>query len=110
MLMTKHVLPAMLEAKTGSIINTSSSKSLLGDSFGSAYGASQAAVNCLTLYVATQYGRRGIRCNAIFPGLVLTPTTEADRMRGVSGQSVSERVEIGGSRLIQQKQDQKNDR
>src|SRR3546814_8821755 len=37
----------------------------------------KAAVNCLTLYVATQYGRRGIRCNAIFPGLVLTPTTEA---------------------------------
>src|SRR3546814_11731349 len=67
----------MLEAKTGSIINTSSSKSLLGDSFGSAYGASKAAVNCLTLYVATQYGSRGIRCNAIFPGLVLTPTTEA---------------------------------
>src|SRR3546814_3412000 len=39
--------------------------------------SSDLAVNCLTLYVATQYGRRGIRCNAIFPGLVLTPTTEA---------------------------------
>src|SRR3546814_8435435 len=76
-LMTRDGGPAMLEAKAGSISNTSWSKSLLGDSFGSAYGASKAAVNCLTLYVATQYGRRGIRCNAIFPGLVLTPTTEA---------------------------------
>src|SRR3546814_17215342 len=60
MLMTKHVLPAMLEAKTGSIINTSSSKSLLGDSFGSAYGAAKAAVNCLTL--STEARRVGREC------------------------------------------------
>src|SRR3546814_4388921 len=74
MLMTKHVLPAMLEAKTGSIINTSSSKSLLGYSFGSAYCASHSAVPFLPLSVAPHSVRLRIRCNAIFPSLLLPPT------------------------------------
>ena len=38
--------------------------------------ASKAAVNCLTQYVATQYGKKGIRCNAILPGLMRTPMVE----------------------------------
>lgn len=73
MLMTKHALPLMLETGGGSIINTSSGAALRGDFYGPAYAASKAAVNCLTLYVATQYGKQGIRCNVISPGLIVTP-------------------------------------
>src|SRR5437764_1008256 len=41
-----------------------------------AYGTSKAAVIGLTANVATQYGKRGIRCVAIAPGLILTPAVE----------------------------------
>lgn len=73
MLGCKHAIPKMLEIGGGSIINTSSGAALLGGLTGTAYAASKAAVNCLTQYVATQYGKRGIRCNAILPGLIMTP-------------------------------------
>jgi NAD(P)-dependent dehydrogenase (short-subunit alcohol dehydrogenase family) len=71
------VLPHMLERGTGVIINTSSNSGLSGDLTRTAYGVSKAGVNALTMYVATQYGRRGIRCNAVSPGLVMTPAMEA---------------------------------
>jgi NAD(P)-dependent dehydrogenase (short-subunit alcohol dehydrogenase family) len=77
MLMIKHAIPAMLHAGGGSIINTSSGAAARGDLFNPAYAASKAAINCLTLYVATQYGRQGIRCNAVSPGLIVTPTVKA---------------------------------
>ncbi len=73
MLGCKHAIPKMLEIGGGSIINTSSGAALLGGLTGTAYAASKAAVNCLTQYVATQYGKQGIRCNAILPGLIMTP-------------------------------------
>jgi NAD(P)-dependent dehydrogenase (short-subunit alcohol dehydrogenase family) len=73
MLGTKHAVPAMIAGGGGSIINMSSGSSRLGDTERSAYGASKAGVNALTLYTATQYGLDGIRANAILPGLVLTP-------------------------------------
>lgn len=73
MLMTKHAIPLMLANKRGSIINTSSGAALRGDLYGPAYASSKAAINCLTLYTATQYGKQGIRCNVVSPGLVVTP-------------------------------------
>jgi NAD(P)-dependent dehydrogenase (short-subunit alcohol dehydrogenase family) len=70
----KHGIPAMIEGgRGGSIINTSSSAAIRGDLLYTAYGASKAGVNALTLYVATQYGRQRIRCNALMPGQTLTP-------------------------------------
>jgi NAD(P)-dependent dehydrogenase (short-subunit alcohol dehydrogenase family) len=68
----KHVLPVMIEQGSGSIINTSSVLAQRGDLQRAAYGASKAAVDSLTLYVATQYGRSGIRCNAVAPGFIIT--------------------------------------
>lgn len=89
MLMTKHALPLMLENDRGSIINTSSGAALRGDLFGPAYAASKAAINCLTQYTATQYGKQGIRCNVVSPGLIETPNVrlsnseeQLDRIRG----------------------------
>lgn len=77
MLMIKHAIAPMLNAGGGSIINTTSGAAVRGDVFNPAYAASKAAINCLTLYVATQYGRQRIRCNAVAPGLIITPTVQA---------------------------------
>jgi NAD(P)-dependent dehydrogenase (short-subunit alcohol dehydrogenase family) len=73
MLLTKHSLPVMLAQGSGAIVNTASTHSFAGDLRLSGYGASKAAVNALTMYTATQYGGRGIRCNAICPGTTLSP-------------------------------------
>jgi NAD(P)-dependent dehydrogenase (short-subunit alcohol dehydrogenase family) len=73
MLMCKHALPLMVAGGGGSIINISSGTSTAGDFFATAYAASKGAINTLTRYVATQYGARGIRCNALVLGLIETP-------------------------------------
>ena len=73
MLMIKHCVPEMIQGGGGSIINTSSGTSLLGDVFNPAYSSSKAAVNALTRNVAVQFGKQNIRCNAILPGMIVTP-------------------------------------
>lgn len=83
MLGCKHAIPRMIETGGGSIINMSSGSSRLGDLERSAYGASKAGVNALTLYVATQHGRDHIRCNTILPGLVLTPAARDNLLPGM---------------------------
>lgn len=75
MLMMKYALPHMVKQGGGSIINTSSGASLRGDLFRPAYASSKGAVNVLTEYVAAQYGKKGIRCNVVSPGLVVTENT-----------------------------------
>jgi NAD(P)-dependent dehydrogenase (short-subunit alcohol dehydrogenase family) len=75
MLMIKHALPALLASGNASIINTSSGASLRADLFRAAYASSKGAINVLTQYVAAQYGKRGVRCNVISPGLVVTENT-----------------------------------
>jgi len=77
MLMTKHVAPHMIAGGGGSIINTSSGVSILGDVLNPAYSSSKAAVNALTRNTAAQFGRANIRCNAVLPGLVLSPVARA---------------------------------
>jgi 2-keto-3-deoxy-L-fuconate dehydrogenase len=70
-------LPAMLEHGGGSIINLSSvCSSLKGLPNRFVYGTSKAAVIGLTKQVAADYVGRGIRCNAICPGTVETPSLE----------------------------------
>ncbi|GAA4491468.1 glucose 1-dehydrogenase [Rhodococcus olei] len=76
MLLTKHALPIMLAKARGSIVNTASTHAFAGDLRLTGYGASKAAVNALTVYTATQYGRRGIRCNAVCPGTTTSPPVE----------------------------------
>lgn len=73
---SRFAIPHMIEAGVGSIINTASMAGFTGDSIRSAYGASKAAVVNLTRYIATQYGASGIRCNAVAPGLILTPAAK----------------------------------
>jgi NAD(P)-dependent dehydrogenase (short-subunit alcohol dehydrogenase family) len=72
MLVIKHAIPALTQARGGSIINTSSSVTLLGDVLYPAYAASKGAINTLTRVAAAQLGRLNIRCNAILPGMIVT--------------------------------------
>jgi NAD(P)-dependent dehydrogenase (short-subunit alcohol dehydrogenase family) len=72
MLGCKHAIPAMLKRGGGAIVNTSSLSSTGGQDAALAYSSSKGALNTVTQYVATAYGKQGIRCNAVAPGYVLT--------------------------------------
>lgn len=71
MLCCKHVIPVMLKTGGGSIIHSTSGFGLLGDVTLTAYAASKAALMALSRSVAAQYGKQGIRSNAIMIGFVI---------------------------------------
>jgi NAD(P)-dependent dehydrogenase (short-subunit alcohol dehydrogenase family) len=70
--MCKHSLPLLIEGGGGSIVNLSSGTSLAGDMQYTAYACAKGAINTLTFYIATQYGQKRVRCNALAVGLVKT--------------------------------------
>ena len=77
----KAALPGMIERGTGSIINMSSAcSSIIGAPNRFVYGTSKAAVLGLTKSVARDYITTGVRCNAICPGTVDSPSLH-DRLR-----------------------------
>lgn len=69
---TRAAIPHMLRRGGGAVINMSSRAAHEASPGLIAYGTSKAAVTHFTRYVAVQYGRHNIRCNAIAPGLILT--------------------------------------
>lgn len=75
MLGCKHAIPHLIQSGHGSIINTSSSAHSLGD-LRSGYPSAKGAVTALTFAIAAQYGKAGVRCNAIAPGLMLHENNE----------------------------------
>jgi 2-keto-3-deoxy-L-fuconate dehydrogenase len=81
----RAVLPGMLNRGGGSIVNMSSvASSIKGVPNRFAYGATKAAVIGLTRSIAADYVSAGIRCNAICPGTVKTPSL-AERVRALGG-------------------------
>lgn len=77
MLACKYALPTMTSGGGGSIVNVASTAAFAGDVGLAAYSASKAGVLGLTRAVATSHGKRGIRCNAVAPGSVVTPAAAA---------------------------------
>lgn len=73
MLCCRYGVKEMLKIGGGSIINTSSMYGVSAFNRMPAYGISKAGINMLTEYVATAYGRQGIRCNAVAPSMIKTP-------------------------------------
>ncbi|MDQ3715692.1 MAG: SDR family oxidoreductase [Actinomycetota bacterium] len=73
----KHAIPVMIEGGGGTIVNTASVSALAASPRFGAYIAAKGGVVALTRSVAFDYGSRGIRCNAVAPGLIETPATEA---------------------------------
>ncbi|MDA0676679.1 MAG: glucose 1-dehydrogenase [Chloroflexi bacterium] len=65
----KHEIAHMLQHGGGSIVNTSSIAGLIGGG-NESYGAAKYAINGLTRSAATKYGNRGIRVNAVAPGII----------------------------------------
>lgn len=72
----KHALPHMLEQASGSIIFTSSTSSIAGEVAQFSYGASKAALNWYVQTIAATFGKQGVRCNAILPGVIRTAALE----------------------------------
>ena len=73
MMLSRRALAIMLEQGSGTILNTSSVASDCAGRGGTAYTASKHGVNGLTKSIAFYYGDKGIRCNAIAPGSIMTP-------------------------------------
>ena len=69
--MTQAAVPHLEQAPDGNIVHISSVAATGGSSRGAAYGASKAGLLALMRYTATEFGPRGIRCNAVLPGLVV---------------------------------------
>jgi len=72
--LARDVLPHM--ASGSAIINVTSTFAVVGGLRGGAYSASKGGLTALTTHIAAQYGPQGIRCNAVAPGVTVTPMVE----------------------------------
>jgi 2-hydroxycyclohexanecarboxyl-CoA dehydrogenase len=87
---TQAVLPDMLDAGWGRIVNISSSSTHSGSPFQAAYVAAKTAVNGLTKTLALEYGPQGITANVIPPGSIDTPMLRKAEERGLLGGSIED--------------------
>jgi NAD(P)-dependent dehydrogenase (short-subunit alcohol dehydrogenase family) len=83
--MTQAVLPDMVEAGWGRIVNISSSSTHSGAPYMSHYVAAKSAVNGLTKSLALEYGPSGVTVNAVPPGFIDTPMLRAAEKNGFLG-------------------------
>ena len=93
----RRVLPEMLSAGHGCIVNIASTAGLVGDGGGAAYIASKHGVVGLTRHMAVQYAARGVRVNAICPGPIRTNLRSSSETILGPGAPSMEGVGIGGS-------------
>jgi 2-keto-3-deoxy-L-fuconate dehydrogenase len=90
----KAFLPGMLEKKSGSIVNISSAvSSIRGVPNRYVYGATKAAVIGLTKAIAADFIKQGIRCNAICPGTIESPSLK-DRIATASKETGRSTTEV----------------
>lgn len=104
-LCTRTWLPGMVAAGWGRIINIASIAGLSGDRYISAYAASKHAVVGLTRSVAAEVAGAGVTVNAVCPGFLDTPMTEAslDRIMSATGRDRESALEALTSRSPQKR-------
>jgi meso-butanediol dehydrogenase / (S,S)-butanediol dehydrogenase / diacetyl reductase len=95
-LMTRAVLPSMIERGAGSVVNIASAAGKRGSRTFSHYSASKFAVIGFTQSVALEVSSAGVRVNSVCPGLIATPMQEREvtweaALRGTSEQAVRDR-------------------
>jgi NAD(P)-dependent dehydrogenase (short-subunit alcohol dehydrogenase family) len=72
--LAREALPHMQEGSA--IINVTSTFAVVGGRRGGAYSAAKGGLTALTTHIACEYGAKGIRCNAVAPGVTITPMIE----------------------------------
>ena len=84
--LAREVIPHMTAGSA--IINVTSTFAVVGGLRGGAYSAAKGGLTALTMHIACQYGPQGIRCNAVAPGVTLTPMVatrlEDERFRKIN--------------------------
>ena len=98
------VLPDMIEAGWGRIVNISSSSTHSGQPYMAAYVAAKSAVNGLTKSLALEFGPKGITVNAVPPGFIDTPMLRTAESRGYLG-DVEQNIERTPVRRIGKPED-----
>lgn len=76
LLCTRHALPALLERGGGALVYTSSAAAFIGEPERPAYAVAKSGINAIVRHVASKWGKKGVRANAVAPGLVLTETIQ----------------------------------
>jgi NAD(P)-dependent dehydrogenase (short-subunit alcohol dehydrogenase family) len=85
----RAAIPLLLARGGGAIVNTSSGAANGGEPTRPAYAASKAGINALTRHIASRWGKEGIRCNAVMPGLVLSETLQREDNRQLHAQALA---------------------
>ncbi len=75
-LMCRDALPHLLESQ-GNIVNMSSTAALGGHPWTGPYSASKGGIQAMSLGIAVEFGKLGVRCNCVAPGSIITPIQEA---------------------------------
>lgn len=92
---SRAVLPGMIEAGGGTVVNASSMTALIGRDGADAYTAAKGAVAALTRSMAVEYAKHGIRVNAVAPGATLSPRVAARLEAGKFPQQLLDRHLLG---------------
>ena len=102
---TQAVLPDMIEAGWGRIVNISSSSAHSGQPYMAHYVAAKSAINGLTKSLALEFGPAGITVNAVPPGFIDTPMLRKAEFRELLGGTVEDHIERTPVRRIGTPQD-----
>lgn len=99
MLLCREVVPHMVKAGSGSIVNICSNSMFAGDLGQTAYACSKAGLATLTRYIAAQHGIQGVRCNGVSPGYIpvkaITDERRAALDKAVRRQNITPRGGLG---------------
>ncbi len=75
--LARELVPLMAAREYGRVVNISSFAATAGQRDDTAYAVSKAGIEALTRSIAVDYGRSGVTCNAVAPGVILTPLSQA---------------------------------